>query len=79
MTRSKVCLKNIKKKSVKFNLEGLLFSSTVSNETKKKIYVTVGGLMDAKYGLINEKLYQTIGVINLSKIKYWNEIKKSSR
>ena len=25
-----------KKKSVKFNLEGLLFSSTISNETKKK-------------------------------------------
>ena len=35
--------------------------------------------MDAKYGLINRKLYQTIGVINLNKIKNRNEIKKSLR
>ena len=45
----------------------------------EKIFVTVGGLMDAKYDLINEKQYQTIGIINLEKIKNWNEIKKSSR
>ena len=32
--------------------------------------------MDAKYSLINGKLYQTIGVINLNEIKNWNEIKK---
>ena len=32
--------------------------------------------MDAKYGLINRKLYQTIGIINLNEIKNWNEIKK---
>ena len=36
---------------------------------KQKIFVTVGGLMDAKYGLINRKLYQTIGVTNLNEIK----------
>ena len=42
---------------------------------RKKYLLTVGGLMDAKYGLINEKLYQTIGVINLKEIKNWNEIK----
>ena len=41
-----------KKNSVKFSLEGLLFSSKIKNETEK-IFVTVGGLMDAKYGLIN--------------------------
>ena len=56
------------KKSVKFSLEGLLFSSAIKNETEK-IFVTVGGLMDAKYGLINRKLYQTIGVTNLNEIK----------
>ena len=44
---------------------------------RKKYLLTVGGLMDAKYGLINEKLYQTIGVINLKEIKNWNEINKS--
>ena len=35
--------------------------------------------MDAKYGLINRKLYQAIGIINLNEIKNWNEIKKSLR
>ena len=45
---------------------------------RKKIFVTVGGLMDAKYGLTNGKLYQTIGVINLNEIKNWNELKKFS-
>ena len=35
--------------------------------------------MQTKYGLINRKLYQTISVINLNKIKNRIEIKKSSR
>ena len=75
MTRSKICLKNIKKASVKFTIEGLLFSSAIGNDTEK-IFVTTSRLIDAKYGLINGKLYQTIGVINLNKIKNWNKIKK---
>ena len=50
----------------------------IKNEIEK-IFVTVGGLMDAKYRLINRKLYQIIGVINLNEIKHWKEIKKSSR
>ena len=74
MTRSKICLKNIKKASVKFIPEGLLFSSAIKNDTEK-IFVTTSRLIDAKYGLINGKLYQTIGVINLNKIKNWNKIK----
>ena len=43
---------------------------------RKKIFVIVGELMDAKYGLINRKLYEKIDVINLIKNKNWNEIKK---
>ena len=35
--------------------------------------------MDAQYSFINGKLYQTIGIINLNKIKNWNEIKKYSQ
>ena len=62
-----------KKNSVKFSLEGLLFLSAMKIETEK-IFVTAGGLMDAKYSLINGKLYQTIGVINLNDIKNWNKI-----
>ena len=65
-----------KKNSVKFSLEGLLFLNAIKNETGK-ILVTVGGLMDAKYLLINGKLYQTIDVTHLNEIKNWNEIKKS--
>ena len=41
--------------------------------------MTVGERMDAKYGLINRKLYLTIWVINIEEIKNWNKIKKSSR
>ena len=52
--------------------------SAIKNEMEK-VLVTVGGLMDAKYGIINRKLYQTIGVINLNKIRNWNKIKKSLR
>ena len=40
--------------------------------------VTTNGLIGAKYSLINGKLYQTIGKINLNEIKNWNKIKKSS-
>ena len=65
-----------KKNPVKFSLEGLLFLSAIKNEMEK-IFVTVGGLMDAKYSLINGNLYQTIGVINLNEIKNWNKIRKS--
>ena len=54
-----------KKNSVKFSVERLLFLSAIKNETVK-IFVTVGGLIDAKYGLINRK---AIGVINLNEIK----------
>ena len=66
-----------KKDPVKFSLEGLLFLSAIKNETEK-VFVTVGGLMDAKYSLINRKLYQKIGIINLNEIKNWSKIKKSS-
>ena len=49
-------------------LKDCFFLSAIKNETDK-MFATVGGLMDAKYGLINRKLYQTIGVINLNEIK----------
>ena len=41
-----------KKASVKFTLEGLLFSSAIKNDTEK-IFVTTSRLIDGKYGLIN--------------------------
>ena len=48
-------------------------------KTCLKIFLTTSGLVDAKYSLINGILYQVIGVMNLSEIKKWNKIKKSSR
>ena len=60
-----IMFEKYKKNSVKFRFEGLLFLSAIKNETEK-IFVTVGGLIDAKYGLINRK---AIGVINLNEIK----------
>ena len=36
-----------KKKQAKFTLEGLLFSSSVQNNTEKKLYYNYG-LLDAK-------------------------------
>ena len=76
MTRSKICLKNIKKTPVKFTLEELLFSSAIKNE-REKIFVITNRLIDVKYHLINRKLCQRISIINLNEIKNWNEIKKS--
>ena len=54
------------------------FLSAIKNEAEK-MFVAVGVLVDAKYSLINGKLYKTISVINLNEIKNWNEIKKSSQ
>ena len=53
------------KKTLKFTLEGLLFSSSVQNDTEKTL-ITTTGLLDTKYSLTNGKIYQTIGVINLN-------------
>ena len=57
-----------KRNPIKFTLEGLLFSSAIKNDTEK-IFVTTSGSIEAKYSLINGKLYQTIDVINLNEIK----------
>ena len=59
-------------------LEGILFSSSVKNDTEK-IFLETTRLTDAKYGLINDDFKQVIGVINLNQIENWNDIKKSSR
>ena len=65
-----------KKYVARLRLEGSLFSSSMKNDTEK-IFLTTNGLVDAKYNLIDRILYQVIGIINLNKIKNWNEIKKS--
>ena len=60
----------------KFIINILLFSSSIQNDTN--IFIAAGGLKDAKEALINGKMYQVIGVINISQISGWENIKKTS-
>ena len=66
-----------KKSAAKFILNELLFSSAIRND-RDNIFITVGRLVDAKYSITNGKIYQTIGMINLSEIENWDKIEKSS-
>ena len=68
----------IQKKPAKFTLKGWIFSGSVQNNFKK-IFITTTGLLDAKYSLINGKIYQAIGVINLNEINGWEKSLKTSR
>ena len=52
----------------------LLFSSSSKND----IFITTNRLNDAKNILINEKLYQGIGVIFTSEIDGWEKITTKS-
>ena len=61
-------LEKYKQYQTRFNLEGRLFSSLMINDMEI-IFVTTSELFDAKYSLVNGKLYQTIGVINLNEIE----------
>ena len=56
---------------------GLLFLSSVQNDTKK-IFVICRELNDAKVALINDKISNIVGVINLNKIENWEYIKGKS-
>ena len=71
-------LDKYRKNELRFSTEGILFASSIKNNTEK-IFLSTNGLTDAKYGLINDKLQQLIGIINLNEIEKWEEIKKSSR
>ena len=44
----------MQKSPAKFTLEGILFSSSVQNDTKQ-FFITTTDLLDAKYSLINVK------------------------
>ena len=68
----------MKKKKIRFKLNGILFASSIKNNTEK-IFLQTAGLSSAKYPLINGKYKQMIGVINLNEIRNWSEIKKTSR
>ena len=56
---------------------GILLPSSVTNDTKQ-IFVTCGELNNAKTALINGKIYNILGIINLNKINNWEYIKGKS-
>ena len=55
----------------------ILFPSSVTNDTKQ-IFVTCRTLNEAKIVLINGKIYNILGIINLNKINDWEYIKGKS-
>ena len=58
-------------------LKNILFSANIVNDTQQ-IFVTCYNLDSAKKALINGKLYSILGIINLSEIKNWEEVKGKS-
>ena len=58
-------------------LRNLLFSSSITNDTQN-IFVTCRNLNSAKKALINGKIYDVLGVVNLREIKNWDSIKMNS-
>ena len=71
-------LSKYKKFKYRFMIENLSFSSNLENDTDV-FFVTYDGLSDAKEALINSKIYKSLGVVYLSKIKYWNLEKGESK
>ena len=57
------------KKDYKFRyiLNGLLFSSHITNEAKV-LFIICNGLNNARYSLMNDKSIRALGVIHLNKI-----------
>ena len=68
-----------KHKNVYYKLTpiGILFPSSITNG-RKQIVVTCRVLNDAKIALINGKIYNILGIINLNKINNWEYIKGKS-
>ena len=56
----------------------MLFSSSLTDDTNF-IFISCSGLNDAIKALINVKLIQTLGVINLLEIRNLENIKGNSR
>ena len=52
-------LEKFKKYPIRFNLEGMRFSSSIKTDTEK-IFGTTLGLLGAKCSLVISKLYQTV-------------------
>ena len=65
-----------KRNKYRFIANSLLFSSSIKANTKT-IFITTNGLNDAKYILINGKLFQGIGIVYIQKLKIGIKLKKN--
>ena len=70
-------LKNYKRPTYKFTTTSLLFPASIENDTNQ-VFVTSPELNKAKIALINSKMLNILGVINLDKINNWEKIKGKS-
>ena len=61
-----------------FIIDSLLISSSVVPDTNV-IFLICNGLPDARDSLINGKLYNRLGVININKRRDWTKIKGESK
>ena len=68
-------LKKYNRPTYKFTPAGLLFPATIQNDTNQ-IFVTCRELNKAKTALMNGKILNILGVINLDKINSWEENKR---
>ena len=59
-------------------LKNILFSANIVNDTQQIFITCYNNLDSAKKALINGKLYSILGIINLSEIKNWEEVKGKS-
>ena len=66
-----------KRYKYRFIINKLLFSSSIQKETNI-IFIVADRLNNAKEVLIDGKIYQVIGLINISQIKGWENIKNTS-
>ena len=62
----------------RFIIDSLLISSSVVQDTNL-IFLICNGLHDARDSLINGKLYNRFGVININKMRDWKKIKGESK
>ena len=63
-----ICLKNMKMLDIKLTPLGLLFPASVKNDTEE-IQITCRKLNHVKKSLINSKIYESLGIIDLKKSK----------
>ena len=58
-------------------LKNILFSAPISNDTQN-VLITGSNLNSARKALVNGKIYNLLGIINLNEIKNWDKIKGKS-